>query len=104
VKRLLKRPSRFNETPQRVSETVETPKTLAPKPAPEFDWHDADNRQSLVLEEQAETAIYIGKNGHLVIRQKAWPDDDIVVLISPQCIAEFVDKLTDVVGIPTLRG
>ena len=51
-------------------------------------------------------AAYIGQRGHLVIRQRAdWNEsDDTVILIAPQNIIEFVDKLTDVAGIPTLRG
>jgi hypothetical protein len=103
-------PSRFNETPKRVSETVETvetpkpsPQTAAPKPEPEFDWNDRE--APIVLAEQPETAVYRSPTGHLVIRQKDWPNDDIVVLISPQYIMEFVDRLTDVAGVPSFgRG
>jgi hypothetical protein len=66
----------------------------APKPEPEFDWNDKD---SVVLVEQLPIAVYIGKHGHLVIRQRADRTNerhDTVILIAPQSITEFVDKLT----------
>jgi hypothetical protein len=93
------------EAPQRLIGLPEThDETFAPKPAPkkkEFDWDDKD---SVVLEEQLAIAVYIGERGHLVIRQRAdWNEtDDTVILIAPQNITEFVDKLTDVAGIPSL--
>jgi hypothetical protein len=101
---------RIHETPaethRRVTETTETPETPkpvpAPKPAPEFDWHD--DEESIVLADQRETAVYRAPSGHLGIRQRAWPDEDVVVVIAPQYIMEFADKLTDVAGVPTLRG
>jgi hypothetical protein len=82
-----------------------THEALAPKDDDRFDWtHDG----TAMLEEQRQVAIYIGERGHLVIRQRAdWPTerDDTVILISPQNVIEFVDKLTDVAGIPSLgRG
>jgi len=71
-----------------------------PKPDDRFDW----SGDSVVLEEQLRVAVYIGERGDLVIRQRAdWnQDEDTVVLIAPQNIMEFVDKLTDVAGIPSL--
>jgi hypothetical protein len=78
-------------------------RTQAPKPDPDFDW--SGDGAPIVLAEQPETAVYRGQNGQLVIRQRAWPGDDNVVIIATQCIVEFVDKLTDVAGIPSLgRG
>ena len=75
----------------------------APKPsadtpeAKDFDWNDTE---SVVLHEQPETACYFNPNGALVVRQRSWPDDDSCVLIAPEQIDVFIDKLTDIIGIP----
>jgi hypothetical protein len=62
-----------------------------------FDWFKDD---SIVLEEQLPTAIYFSERNHLVIRQRAeYRDEDAFIYIAPQNIAEFIDRLTDVVGI-----
>ena len=68
----------------------------------DFDWF---TDESIVLEEQLPVAIYFNKRNHLVIRQRAggWDqDEDTVIFIAPQNIAEFIDKLCDVVGIPSV--
>jgi hypothetical protein len=65
----------------------------------EFDWEDAD---AIVLDAQAETAVYWNRRGELVIRQRHWPDDDSFILISRTNVSDFIDKLTDVVGIPSV--
>jgi hypothetical protein len=61
-----------------------------------FDWIKDDN--DVVLRSQPETAIYFNPHGAIVIRQRSWPDDDMVVVINPECINRFIDKLTDIVG------
>jgi hypothetical protein len=77
----------------------------APKPsadAPEakdFDWNDTE---SVVLHEQPATACYFNEDGGLVIRQRRWPDDDSWVVIAADQIDTFVDKLTDIIGIPSV--
>lgn len=65
----------------------------------EFDW--ADNADAIVLPEQSATAIYFNDDGGLVIRQQRWPDDDSYIVITKPNISEFLDKLTDVCGIPS---
>jgi hypothetical protein len=65
----------------------------------EFDW--ADNADAIVLPEQSSTAIYFNNAGGLVIRQQRWPDDDSYIVISKTNISEFLDKLTDICGIPS---
>jgi hypothetical protein len=77
---------------------------LKPSPEPtgeDFDW-SADN--SVVLREQPETAVYFNADGALVIRQRAaWnQEDDPFVFISPANIGEFLDKLTDICGVPSV--
>jgi hypothetical protein len=79
------------------------PKT-SPEPAGEdFDWLNDD---SVVLHEQPETAAYFNSKGALVIRQRAaWhQDDDPYVLICPQNIGDFIDKLTELAGVPCVGG
>ena len=70
----------------------------SPKPELDFDWGDVDG---VVLAEQAETAVYWNPKGDLVIRQRNWHDDDSLIFISKNSVDEFVDKLCDVVGIPS---
>lgn len=65
----------------------------------EFDWSDSE---SVIIPEQPETAAYFNKRGELVIRQRKWPDDDPCIFISPTQIAKFLDKLTDVCGVPSV--
>lgn len=45
----------------------------------DFDWSSADT----VIPEQPRTAIYTNTDGHVVVRQYCWPDDDDLVIISP---------------------
>ena len=79
------------------------PPSVEPKQKTEFDWLTDD---SVVLQEQPQTAVYFNSTGGLVIRQRAaWDqEDDTFVLIAPQSIAEFIDKLTDVAGVPSVGG
>jgi len=69
--------------------------------AEEFSWNDDD---SVVLQEQRRKAIYFNTRGELVIRQECnWPheDSDIVVIIAKNNIEQFLDKLTDICGVPS---
>jgi hypothetical protein len=75
--------------------------TVAPEPPQEdggkvdFDWNDPDLVQ---IEEQPHTAIYINPHGSLVIRQRRWPDDDAIVIITRGALGDFIDKATDLAG------
>jgi hypothetical protein len=96
---------------------IENSKSLAvvpPKPAAEdslqreterddadFDWVNDD---SIILREQPSTAVYFNKEGTLVIRQRRWPDEDTFVYIAETSIGEFLDKITDVCGVPSFGG
>jgi hypothetical protein len=81
---------------------IDPPEPKAPANAPEanldFDWGDVDGE---TLAEQHETAIYWNPKGDLVIRQRSWLDDDSLIFISRTNVDEFLDKLCDVVGIPS---
>lgn len=91
--------------PRTIAQSVE--RVLAEPPAvddaDDFQWDD----DSVVLHDQPATAIYFNKFGGLVIRQEArWPsdEDDPYVVIAPNNVAAFIDKITDVVGIPSVGG
>ena len=49
------------------------------------------------------SAAYINQAGGLTIRQeRSWDqDEDIIIAIAPENVGEFIDKLTDVIGIPS---
>jgi hypothetical protein len=66
----------------------------------DFDW--VKNEDDIVLRSQPETAIYFNPHGSLVIRQRNWPDDDAFVVINAESIDRFIDKLTDIIGIPSV--
>lgn len=67
----------------------------------EFDWSSSPN---VVIKEQPATALYFNPDGALVIRQKAdWDrEEDTFVFIAPNNIEEFIDQLTEMVGIPSV--
>lgn len=72
----------------------------APADASEdFDWSDVDGE---TIAAQHETAIYWNPKGDLVIRQRSWHDDDSLIFISKENVDDFLDKLTDVCGIPSV--
>jgi hypothetical protein len=87
-----------NKSKQQINE----PHQPAPVPVVDndhdFDWNDTN---TVVLREQPETAIYYNPSGDLVIRQRRWPDDDMFVVISEHSLMAFIDRLTDMAGIPS---
>ena len=66
----------------------------APK---EFGW---STTESVALAEQRQTAVYWNTDGDLVIRQRRRPDYDALI-IAADFVDRFIDKLTDVMGIPS---
>jgi hypothetical protein len=68
----------------------------------EFNWiEDADD---IILPEQRAVAVYWNKQGSLIIRQeKAWCDeDDQFVVVEKANVNVFIDRLTEVLGIPSV--
>jgi hypothetical protein len=65
----------------------------------DFDWSEADD--CIVLHHQPKTAIYRNPDNSIVIRQYNWPDEDSFVVITESNIDGFLDKLTEVCGIPS---
>jgi hypothetical protein len=68
--------------------------------AEEFSWNRDD---SVILQHQRRTAVYFNTRDELVIRQEAdWNEEtDTVLVIAKNNIEEFLDKLTDICGIPS---
>lgn len=67
-------------------------------PSDDFDW----SSEAVITPEQLAVAAYFNPAGDLVIRQeRAWyQEDDSVVIVHRGNVASFIDKLTDVLGIP----
>jgi hypothetical protein len=91
-------------TPSPATPIAEPPRATqkAPKDVEDdFDWFTDD---SIILRKQLPIAVYFNKQNELVIRQQSddWPDDDVFIVIAPQNIGDFVDKLTDIIGIPSV--
>jgi len=68
----------------------------------EFDWYSDD--ASIVLREQLPTAVYFNPAGDLVIRQRNWPDEDSLIIITEPFQQAFLDRLSDFMGIPSVGG
>jgi hypothetical protein len=88
------------EPPKATQEAAEVKLAAYLEKHPERDNNFDD---SIVLEEQTSIAVYFDKR-ELVIRQLAtWDrDEDTFIYIAPQNIAKFIDKLADLVGIPSV--
>jgi hypothetical protein len=69
--------------------------------APAFDWY---NDNTVVIKEQPATAIYFNKDNALVIRQRdpLDEDDDPYIFIAEHNISEFLDRLCDICGVPSV--
>jgi hypothetical protein len=69
----------------------------------DFDW---DDKETLVFRRQLAVAVYRNPEGALVIRQEPdWNEDcDTYIVISPENVSAFIERLTDVAGIPSIGG
>lgn len=64
----------------------------------DFSW--TEDRDSVVLPEQPETACYTNGNGFVVIRQNGWPDDDdAVVIVDPNNVRKLAAAMFAAAGI-----
>jgi hypothetical protein len=65
----------------------------------------ADDRQrTLLCASQDKIEFSLNENGDAIITQSHWPDEDQVILVSRTNIPEFIDRLTDAIGIPSIGG
>jgi hypothetical protein len=56
---------------------------------------------TVLCAEQSKITIEFDEEGNALIRQSEWPDDDDVILIRRENISDFIDRLTDALGIPS---
>lgn len=57
-----------------------------------------------ILPEQAAVTFGFNANGDLTLKQSAWPDEDDVIVVGKGNIDAFLDRLTDVCGVPSFPG
>jgi hypothetical protein len=97
-------PSRFNETPQRISETAETVETPTPAPTPtpkveddpnDFHWHRDPEREWVVVRQQSAIAVYPNDNDDIVIRQQGDTGyvEDKWIVVSRQNLVPLIAAL-----------
>jgi len=51
--------------------------------------------------EQSKITVEFDEHGNALLRQSEWPEDDDVILIRRDNIPDFIDRLTDALGIPS---
>jgi hypothetical protein len=56
---------------------------------------------TVLCAEQSKITIEFDEHGNALLRQSEWPDDDDVILIRRDNIPDFIDRLTDALGIPS---
>lgn len=51
------------------------------------------DKRDMIVAHQAETYVYVGDTGYIVVKQKNYPDDDSVILIDPQNADVIADAI-----------
>jgi hypothetical protein len=59
----------------------------------DFDWFGDETRESRIIPEQPETAVYLNPNGAAVIRQQGEHGEDPFVIIQPEYITTLIARL-----------
>ena len=62
------------------------------------------NGPTLLCASQDKIEIVFDDEGNAAIIQSSWPDEDQTILISRDNIPDFIDRLTDALGIPSIGG
>jgi hypothetical protein len=85
--------------------TQEMPGTnvVVPRPDDANDHLRWDSDEDVVIHEQPRTVVYFNPDGALVIRQVNQYFDDPFVFIAPEYFESFMEKLSDLLGIPLGR-
>jgi hypothetical protein len=73
---------------------------LATNDAPERD----DGGPTLLCASQDKITITFDDEGNAAITQTRWPDEDQTIIVSRDNIENFIDRLTDALGIPSIGG
>jgi hypothetical protein len=56
---------------------------------------------TLLCDRQDKIEISFNDDGDAVITQSSWPDEDSIILVSRDNIPQFIDRLSDALGIPS---
>lgn len=56
----------------------------------------------LLLAAQSQITAERDEHGNLILRQPNWPDDDSVIVIHADYADQFIDRLTDIMGIASV--
>jgi hypothetical protein len=59
---------------------------------------------TLLCAPQDKITIAFDDEGNAAITQTRWPDEDQTIIVSRDNIANFIDRLTDALGIPSIGG
>jgi hypothetical protein len=59
----------------------------------DFDWFGDETRETRIIPEQPETAVYLNSNGAAVIRQQGEHGEDPSVIIQPEYITTLIARL-----------
>ena len=79
------------KSPQDISVKKPSPPLAGVDDLDRFDWEKDDD--CIILHEQPATAVYVGKGGHIVIRQTNGHEDDVTILIAPENTTVFQEGL-----------
>ncbi|WP_407122851.1 hypothetical protein [Bradyrhizobium sp. STM 3561] len=71
--------------------------------APDGDMNEQKAELTL-LPPQDEIVAYFNDGSDLILRQKCRPDDDQVICVHKDLISQFIDRLTELAGIPSFGG
>lgn len=63
----------------------------------DFNW--SSDRDSVVVLEQREIAVYRNCHGQIVLRENAYPDDDQIVVIDPSNVRRVADAMLEAAGL-----
>jgi hypothetical protein len=59
---------------------------------------------TVLCAQQDEVRIAFNDDGDAILTQRNWPEEDSVIIISRENLDTFLDKLCDVLGIPSFGG
>lgn len=52
-----------------------------------------NDKRDMIVAHQAETYVYVGDTGYIVVKQSGYPDEDSVILIDPQNAEAIADAI-----------
>jgi len=68
----------------------------------ENETQNSNEYEQMLIESQSAVLASLNNAGDLVLTQWNWPDEDAAIIITHDNIDKFIDRLTDVLGIPSI--